>query len=186
MSQKCLLKKYMLKNSLFPRRYSPSRSTIHTFLFLEEFKIKVLTWKLSIITKKAKTFLGHIWKNYEEANNSHDTIIEEEKIVLDKLQGIMTYILTVIIQIDDWFGLWCLTPLQQYFIYIVAVSVIGGGHRETKSQFILGSSWSWSYDSWIYNYLCISAYHHYRCEFEPCTGSMCSIQHYVTKFVSDL
>ena len=64
----------------------------------------------------------------EEANNSHDTIIEEEKIVLDKLQGIMTYILTVIIQIDDWFGLWCLTPLQQYFIYIVAVSVIGGGN----------------------------------------------------------
>jgi hypothetical protein len=54
--------------------------------------------------------------------------------------------------------------------------------RETKSQFILGSSWSWSYGSWIYTYLCISAYHHYRCEFEPCTGSMCSIQHYVKSF----
>jgi hypothetical protein len=23
------------------------------------------------------------------------------------------------------------------------------------------------FDGWIFNYLCISAYHHYRCEFEP-------------------
>ena len=30
-----------------------------------------------------------------------------------------------------------------------------------------GPSWSWSYGSWIYNYLAISAYHHYSCEFEP-------------------
>ena len=51
----------------------------------------------------------------EEANNSHEATIEEEKIVLDKLQGIMTYILTVIIQIDGWFGLWCLTPLSTIF-----------------------------------------------------------------------
>jgi len=27
------------------------------------------------------------------------------------------------------YGLWCLTTLQQYFSYIVAVSVIGGGNR---------------------------------------------------------
>ena len=51
----------------------------------------------------------------EEANNSHEATIEEEKIVLDKLQGIMTYILTVIIQIDGWFGLWCLTPFSTIF-----------------------------------------------------------------------
>ena len=32
----------------------------------------------------------------------------------------------------------------------------------------------------------ISAYHHQRCEFEPCLGEMYSIQCYVLKFVSDL
>ena len=31
----------------------------------------------------------------------------------------------------------------------------------------------------------ISTYHHYRCEFEPRSGEMYSIQHYVIKFVSD-
>jgi len=29
-------------------------------------------------------------------------------------------------------GLWYLTPFQQYFSYIVAVSFIGGGHRSTR------------------------------------------------------
>jgi hypothetical protein len=32
----------------------------------------------------------------------------------------------------------------------------------------------------------ISAYHHYSCEFEPCSWDMYSIQHYVIKFVSYL
>ena len=32
----------------------------------------------------------------------------------------------------------------------------------------------------------ISVYHHKRCEFEPCSGEVYSIQHYVIKFVSDL
>jgi len=32
----------------------------------------------------------------------------------------------------------------------------------------------------------ISAYHHYRCEFESRSGEAYSIQHYVIKFVSDL
>ena len=32
----------------------------------------------------------------------------------------------------------------------------------------------------------ISAYHHYCCEFEPRSGEVYSIQHYVIKFVSDL
>ena len=32
----------------------------------------------------------------------------------------------------------------------------------------------------------ISAYHHYHCEFEPRSGEVYSIQHYVIKFVSDL
>ena len=31
----------------------------------------------------------------------------------------------------------------------------------------------------------ISAYHHYRCEFEPRSGEVYSIQHYAMKFVSD-
>jgi hypothetical protein len=32
----------------------------------------------------------------------------------------------------------------------------------------------------------VSAYHHYRCEFEPRSWRGDSIQHYVIKFVSDL
>ena len=32
----------------------------------------------------------------------------------------------------------------------------------------------------------ISAYHHYRCEFESRPGKVYSIEHYVIKFVSDL
>jgi len=32
----------------------------------------------------------------------------------------------------------------------------------------------------------ISAYHHLHCEFEPCSGEVYSIQHYVIKFVNDL
>ena len=32
----------------------------------------------------------------------------------------------------------------------------------------------------------ISAYHHWRCEFESHSGEVFSIQHYVIKFVSDL
>jgi hypothetical protein len=32
----------------------------------------------------------------------------------------------------------------------------------------------------------ISACHHIRCEFEPSSGEVYSIQHYVIKFVSDL
>ena len=32
----------------------------------------------------------------------------------------------------------------------------------------------------------ISAYHHWCCEFEPCSDEVYSIRHYVIKFVSDL
>ena len=76
-----------------------------------------------------------------------------------------------------------------------------------------GPSWPWSYGSWIYNYLCnqclitnrewgrhghdrmvvrftttyvISAYHHWCWEFESRSGQGHSVQHYMTKFVSDL
>ena len=31
-------------------------------------------------------------------------------------------------------GLWRLTPLQHYFSYIVAVSLIGGGNRSTRRK----------------------------------------------------
>jgi hypothetical protein len=31
-------------------------------------------------------------------------------------------------------GLWCLTPLKQYFSYIVAVRFIGGGNRRTRRK----------------------------------------------------
>ena len=46
--------------------------------------------------------------------------------------------------------------------------------------FMKRSSCSWSYDSWIYNYLCN------RCEFESRSGEVYSRQHYVIKFVRDL
>jgi hypothetical protein len=42
-----------------------------------------------------------------------------------------------------------------------------------------GLSWSWSYGSWIYTYA-ISAYLHKRCGFEPRSGEVYSIQHYVS------
>jgi hypothetical protein len=31
-------------------------------------------------------------------------------------------------------GLWCLTPLSKIFIYIVVVSFIGGGNRNTQRK----------------------------------------------------
>ena len=31
-------------------------------------------------------------------------------------------------------GLWCLTPLSQYFSYIMAVSFILGGNRDTQRK----------------------------------------------------
>ena len=33
-----------------------------------------------------------------------------------------------------WFRLWCLTPLQQYFSYIVVFSFIAGGNRSTRRK----------------------------------------------------
>ena len=47
-----------------------------------------------------------------------------------------------------------------------------------------GSSWPWSYGSWIYNYLCNQCHHHWCCEMESRSGR--GVQHYVTKLVSDL
>jgi hypothetical protein len=35
-------------------------------------------------------------------------------------------------KIQVWFDLWCLTPLSQYFSYIMAVSFIGGGKWGTQ------------------------------------------------------
>ena len=45
-------------------------------------------------------------------------------------------------------------------------------------------SWSWSYGSWICNYLCNQC--HYCCEFKPHSGKVHSIQQYEIKFVSGL
>jgi len=47
-------------------------------------------------------------------------------------------------------------------------------------------SWSCSYGSWIYNYLCNQCYHHWSCEIESRSGEVYSIHHYVIKLVSDL
>jgi hypothetical protein len=42
----------------------------------------------------------------------------------------------IIYKCKNWFGLWCLKPLQQYFsfCYIVAVSFIGGGKQNTQRK----------------------------------------------------
>ena len=48
----------------------------------------------------------------------------------------------------------------------------------TTFQVHKGLSWSWSYGSWIYNYLCN--------ECESRSGEVYSVQHYVIKLVSDL
>jgi hypothetical protein len=47
-------------------------------------------------------------------------------------------------------------------------------------------SLSRSYGSWSYNTHAIGVIHHTHCEFEPRSGEVYSIQHYVIKFVSDL
>ena len=51
---------------------------------------------------------------------------------------------------------------------------------------IFGSSWSWSYGNWIYNYLvyAIGTYHHLFCEVQSCLWR--GVQHHVIKFVSDV
>jgi hypothetical protein len=54
-----------------------------------------------------------------------------------------------------------------------------------------GRSWTWSYGSWIYNYLC-NQYLSLLMLWDrisirvKCTNEVYSIQHYVIKFVSDL
>jgi hypothetical protein len=51
--------------------------------------------------------------------------------------------------------------------------------RQGHTNF-MGTSWPWSYGSWIYNYLC----NQWCCEFESRSGP--GVQYYVIKFVSDL
>jgi len=49
-----------------------------------------------------------------------------------------------------------------------------------------GSSWWWTYDNWIYNYLCIQCQSSLKLWVQTTfIGEVYSIQHYVMKFVSD-
>ena len=63
-------------------------------------------------------------------------------------------------------------------------------YRQEKSHIALsvGPSWSRSCGMLVgFTTTCtISAYHHWRCEFELRSGEVYSIQHYVIKFVNDL
>jgi hypothetical protein len=49
-----------------------------------------------------------------------------------------------------------------------------------------GLLWSWSYGSWIYNYLCNRDLSPLSCESNPVNGEVNSMQHYVIKFLIDL
>jgi len=62
------------------------------------------------------------------------------------------------------------------FIHIVVYAYI------VNTKITKVPSWSWSYGSYIYNYLC----NHWSCEFEARSGEVYSIQHYVTKLVNYL
>jgi hypothetical protein len=49
-----------------------------------------------------------------------------------------------------------------------------------------GPSWSWSYGSWIYNYLCNQCLSPLKLWVRPVRVEVYSIQHFVIKFVSNL
>jgi hypothetical protein len=92
---------------------------------------------------------------------------------------------------------WCITHFvsQRYKILVVAFRGFYWNSRASNSLFhhkqnlsswikiynylnvLKEPSWSWSYASWIYNYLC---------EFESLSCEVYSIQQCVIKFVSDL
>jgi hypothetical protein len=59
-------------------------------------------------------------------------------------------------------------------------------HFFDSKQFIytLGSSWSWSYGSWIYNYMCNQCRTTKVVNSNPAHGEVYSMQHYVIQFVS--
>ena len=51
--------------------------------------------------------------------------------------------------------------------FIIKISIFSNINLPLSLTNTLGPSWSWSYGSWIYNYLfAISAYRHYHCELE--------------------
>jgi hypothetical protein len=81
----------------------------------------------------------------------------------------------------------CLTPNKQYFSYIMVRTRTYGWRddilctrptrlngRRDRDRMVVG---------FITTYA-ISAYHHWRCEFESRSGEVYSIQHYVIKFFS--
>ena len=53
------------------------------------------------------------------------------------------------------------------------------------SQICLRPSWSWSYGSWIYNYLCNRCLSPLIVSSNPVHGDVYPMQHYVIKFVSE-
>jgi len=58
--------------------------------------------------------------------------------------------------------------------------------REHYIRHLQGSSWSWSYGSWIYNYLCKQCLSPLKLwDQNPAHGEVYSIHHYVITFVSD-
>ena len=68
-------------------------------------------------------------------------------------------------------------------VYLWTVDAVSYYHFKSPTWCML---WSWSYGSWIYNYMCNQCLSPLIQRSNPIHGKVYSIQHYVIKFVSDL
>ena len=111
--------------------------------------------------------------------------------IQNNLPIIISGIMTPVSSLSSWLSLASSLPerescIERYEITFVLFKYrYATSHCTCKTQ---GSSWSWSYGSWIYNYLCNQC-------LSPLTlwvrtpsvhGEVCLIQHYVIQFISEL
>ena len=78
---------------------------------------------------------------------------------------------------------WWKEPYQLHVHNISVIYLLHTMYLHNDTYLIPGPSWSWSYGSWIYNYLCNQCLSPL---IEPRSGEVYSIQNYGIKFVSKL